>query len=346
MRRATNADISSIEVEVDRPRDRARKRNDLSGGPESASVDITGSGATGTLVANNSAGAWYIEGVTISAVGASLGTVVVTIDVVDSSGTTHYGGTTEAVTGSIDLGGVPVLSGWSVNYTIEQSDSSEYTVNVLPIIREPSPDESSDDTVNKSNNVDGFEHDSLSTYYSGVLDSFSVVGDPTHRGNHALQADTGDTDRIYSVPGDGLENYPSSDDAFQCHVRSSTVDWENTHIQDVCFGADADGNAYSVRVDWYTRDNVYVVKLGNWSQQAILDRETNVEGDLSADEWVRIEVDRSAGEVGLFRPSTNARIASMAYDDDEYAGNDGIAYRNRTLASGETYYYDSVELIE
>lgn len=350
VRKASRADVSDISVEIDRPLDRARKRNELGGAADSAAVEITGTGATGTLITNNSSGAWYLENVTISALGATTGTVALTLDVKDGSGTTHYTGTTEVTSGVIDFGGVPVLTGWTVDYTIEQDDSNTYTVNIHPLMRQPTPENASDDTVHSSNTIDGFEHNSLGTYYSGDTGSFSIVSTPTHQRSYALQADAGNADAIYSVPGDGLENYVDNDQKFKFYVRSSAVgDWENQHIQNVMFGADATVSGYALRFDWYGTDNLFLVTVENGSQADLLAQETNVDGDFQADTWYRGEVDRSAKTVSVYRTSDQSRIASLDYsatDYPEYESNSGIVFRNQALASGESYYYDGVELID
>lgn len=352
VRRASRTDVSEIAVEIDRPLDRARKRNELGGAADSAAVEITGSGATGTLITNNSSGAWYIEHVTVSALGATTGTVAITLDVKDSSGTTHYTGTTEVTSGVVDFGGVPVLTGWTVDYTIEQDDSNTYTVNVHPLLRQPTPENASDDTVHSSNNVDGYEHNALGTYYSGDAGSFSIVQTPTHQRNFALQADSAASggDNIYSVPGDGLENYPDSDQSFKVYVRSTTAGGgSNTHIQTILFGVDSSVNAYGVRIDWYTGDNVYVADYENGSQDTIQARDTSVDGGLQADHWYRVEVDRSAYTVEMYDTADQSRLTKIDFEplvDLGHGDDAGIGAHVAAVESGENFYYDGWELTD
>lgn len=343
VRTASNASVSEIEVEIDRPADRDRKRNRVGGAAGSASVSITGSGSTGTLFTNNSATAWYLESVTASAAGAG-DVVAVTVDVKDAQGNTKYSGTTGATSGVIPLGGVPVLSGESVDYTVTQSDANSYTVNIHPVIRQPDPETESSDTVNSTQLIDSFEDGGISEYGNSTAD-FSVISDPTFDQSNALQnAATGSSSWMYSTSG--LPNYPGSDDAFKFHVRSSAVGTSSNHSQEVWFGADSTGDAYAVRFNWHENDNAFVVKLDGASTLTVLDEAKNVSGGYTAGRWYRGEVDRGdTTTVELYDTETKERVASMSMTDTAYESNSGIGFRNRSAATGETYEYDALELI-
>ena len=64
-KQASNADVSSIEVEVDGPEDAAGKQNRLRSGD--GTLSITGSGGSATLDTNGSSGNWFLQRVTVHA---------------------------------------------------------------------------------------------------------------------------------------------------------------------------------------------------------------------------------------------------------------------------------------
>lgn len=348
VRNATNASVSEIEVEVERPNDRARKRNEIGGSAHSVTASISGSGGSGTMITNNSAAPWYLELVTVSAAGAG-DAVTVTVEVMDEGGSAVIPGTTNAANGVIPFDGVPILSGWTVDYTVTQSDESSYSVELHPVIRQPSPDGVSDsDTITTSLSIDSFEDSNL-TEYSGTAGAFGFATSTTFAGSVSLEGTgAGNDSHIYSAAG--LSNYPGNGDTFRVHVRSSNVgDWQSNHRQEILYGAPNESSytGYVVRVNWHENDNVFLMEVENGIAQNI-HAEGGVAGDLQADKWYTIEVDRSGigSSVEVIDPEFGSVLASMSTTDQTYATGSGIGFRNLNLQSGESYYYDAVELVQ
>lgn len=71
------------------------------------------------------------------------------------------------------------------------------------------------------NAIDDFEHNSLSTYYSGDVSDHEIQTGTVYEGNYALENRSLDASQIYSDPGDGLGEYPSKDALWWYHRGSS-----------------------------------------------------------------------------------------------------------------------------
>lgn len=350
VREATNNSVSEIQVEIDRPADRARKQNQIGGAGESSTISVSGSGASGTLLTNNSAGAWYIERISTNvSEDVGVGPLSALFEIKNANGNVTTAVVGDVVDGEFVFGGVPILTEWSLDYTIEQADSNSYGINAYPIIRQPDPTPGSSydgGQVNDSPVIDGFEDNDLKEY-SGQTGSFSVTGNPTYQRSYALQADTGgNSGAEWIVSTSGLENYPSHGESFKFYVRSSAVGSSDDHRQEVWFAADGTGDAYALRFNWDEQDNFFAVKIAGGSTGTVMDEDKTVSGDYEAGHWYRGEVYREdTTDVYLFDTETDDRISTLSFTDTEYEDNDGIGMRNQFVASGESYYYDGLEML-
>lgn len=276
MRSASNSAVNDIEVEVDRALDRARKQNIVRTNP--ATTTVSGSGSTGTVVTNTSSGDWFLENVTTSALGASIGVVTVKVDVANSDGEIISSGITEANAGSeIDFGGHIVKAGWSIDYTVEQSDSSSYDVTILPIIRKPNPAEPK--TVEETPVIDSFEDSGLGEY-SGDTGNFSVTGTASYHLDSSLEYSNAANSHIFSTSG--LDNYPAKGDTFSWYSTASSLSQSADATAGMTFGVADSNNWYHARVNYDDSKLFFIEEDGG---STIIHNESSLGSGFEASRW-------------------------------------------------------------
>lgn len=344
--KATNAVVSNINVKVQRPKDRARKQNEMGGGSHQAAVEITGTGGSGTLIENNSSGAWYLERATTSVEeNVGIGPLSVTFEVKDANGGVVTAATGDLVLGDVNFEGVPVLSGWTVDYTILQSDSETYNVLLYPIVRQPDPTtgESLDPgQVNETSIIDGFEDGNIDEY-SGDTDAFTVAQDQTFKRSNSLKATGSDGAWVESVSG--LETYPTSENVFVGYVRTSAIGGDAPHNQMMYWGADGNGSGIGVWLDWGRYDNVHLVEVDDGAVASTITMDNNVAGNWAADQWYKIVVDRPEKRVRIVDVPTGDNVSTLSYATRSYESGGGVGYVSHALADGETYWWDGLEVV-
>ena len=342
VREATRDTVADIEVEVDRPGDRARKLDTLRSG-DNTTQSVTGSGASETdWFMNNSAGDWYIERMTFGTAGASPGTLVAIIRVKDSNGALVYGMAGCCNQNNLDFDGSVVKPGWKVTYEILQGDSSSYTVNLWPMVRKPAPstDSSGSSSPEPDTVVDNFEDGDISEY-SGTTANAAVQTAVTYQGSNALRFDgnASTTEEITSTTG--LDNYPAKGDRFAYYIRASTND----------AGKDC---RTRFGFDTTDTDNTYrVIHEFDGGAIELRKEESNTTTDLAggdfnlpADEWCKVVVDYSDTITVDTYDGNGDLLGSISAADSlaESSKGGGILLGN-FQSTGEDVYFDYIEIL-
>lgn len=324
VRKGTSANVSQIEVEVERPRDRGNKRNKTRS-TDTGSTSITGSGGTETLITNNSTGDWYVDFVTVHALGASPGVVAAEIQVRDSDDNVVTGGITDAVAdGHIDLDGVILRPGWDLHMVYTQSDAGTYTVSAIPVIRKPEPSETpsgggATTPSSPDKTVDDFEDGDISEY-SGDTGNYSVQTADVHGGNQALESTSTGTPFFNIRSTSGLDNYPEAGDSFHWWVNSDTGDGGTQARIAGKFGLQDASNYYDVQFD-FNNGNIAINERvsGSETQLGIAAGFTTTAGT-----WYKVGVDWG----------DNGTITAIAYESDGSTQMDSVTASTNTYASG------------
>lgn len=334
MRSASNSAVNDIEVEVDRALDRARKQNIVRTNP--ATTTVSGSGSTGTIVTNSSSGDWFLENVTTAALGATIGVVTVKVDITDSEGSIISSGITEANAGSeIDFDGHIVKAGWSVDYTVEQDDSSSYDVTILPIIRKPNPAEPK--TVEETPVIDSFEDSGLAEY-GGDTGNFSVNSFNSYHLDSSLEYSNAANSHIYSLSG--LENYPQKGDTFSWYSTASLLSQSADANAGMTFGVSNSNNWYHARVNY---DDSKLFILEEDSGSTIVHKESSLGSNFEQNRWDKCTVEW--GDTVRFHMTSSADNSTMASVQMPFTSfnnlrsDGGIGFR-ASVENGETVRFD------
>lgn len=339
---ATNTSVAELEVEVDRPGDRERKRDNVRSNPGQGSV--SGSGATGTLKTNNSSGEWYLEQVTGYALGATSGVLAVKIQVTNAAGSvkSELGGDLAGGV-SLEFGGVQVKEGWSIDYVIEQNDANSYTVELMPLIRKPEPDERR--TVEPTTIIDSFEDGSISEY-TGDTANYSVVSTDSYHLDNSLEYSDLSNSRMWSTSG--LNVYPAKGDTVTWRAKSSSIDSSDDPNGGIMFGVVDDRDHYEARVNW---DDRKLVIIESWSDGGLTHRsvvaESSYGSGFATDRWDKCELDwGDTITFSMTNSDDNSTMASlsMSFNDFEKSRSSGGFGWRGSVENGETIRFDKAEI--
>lgn len=352
-RRASNASVSEIEVEIDRPADRAGKNDKVRS--DSNSQSVSGSGASNvTAVSNSSSGNWFLEQVTAHAVGNSTyGNLQIVVRIVDGSGTTKAEQVGDVNSEYIPFNGNVVKPGWSVEYDINQDDANSYTVLVRPLFRKPEPSESGTESNASSTTetvVDNFEDSGLSEYTEDTGD-FTVQNSTVYNGSQALQGDnTGGPAQIVSTSG--LPAYFAKGEKADVYVRTTAVGTTDTLRGAFLFGASDSNNCYLIDPK-FDLDNDFGLDVISSGTPTELDLDY-VSNNYKPDTWYRIRVVWDDGTLGgsdnditatIYESGDSTPLASVTANDSTHSSNDGIGFEARTAATGENVFWDYVNKV-
>lgn len=316
VRFAGNNRVTEVDVEIERPVDRGRKRDVTR--TNSATQPISGSGGSGTVKTNTSTSNWWIDHVTASALGATPGAVVVEIQITNTDGSVITSVTGDVHDYPMDLGGHVMKPGWSLDYVVSQDDSNSYDVDIHPIIRKPEPGSSggsgdSDDT-GTSTRIDSFEDGGL-TEYSGDTGDFSVVStDSVHLDNSLGTSSTSPVE----IHSGSLENLPERGDTFSWWAKTSDLSMDTARIG-VFFGRQDASNNYHVRMN-YNDAKLYLNENSSTGAN-VSDFSGSVSG-LANDQWDKYRVEWSGSSItakvfpggGSEGGSVSAPLSNFAHD--------------------------------
>ena len=192
--------------------------------------------------------------------------------------------------------------------------------------------------------IDDFEDGNLNEYSNDVSD-WQVQSTTTFSGTGAL-TNLGNNDEIYSLPGDGLDNYPQPDDTLSIRVRLEPG--AETFAQ-VFFGANSRTTStvdtYIISVGFNRANNNYLFRLSKVVNGDFVNNQTilfdNALGNLPEGEFLRIEWDWGSNgliDATLFDESGSLIISDSATDTDNTSG--GIGFRAFRSA-----IYDNYEIL-
>jgi hypothetical protein len=349
-RSASNAAVTEIEVEVERPADRARLLNVVRSG-DNTTQSVTGSGAAETtLVTNNSAGDWYLERMSFGTPGASPGTLVAIVRVNDASGNLVYGMTGCCNQNNLDFEGAPIKPGWEVSYEILQGDSSNYTVNLWPMIRKPSPEQTSgDNTVSEPDIIDGFEDASLSEY-GGDTGEFGTTTTTVYDGNTALSHTGTASNRHVITSSSGLANYPEAGDTFEFAVRIDDPGEDAGFIFGHNGSAGVSESMYEINYDHGSGQADCTIQA--WNSAGTNDVLGFANGFSASGEWFRFRVSWPEQptvdpiQVDVFDANGNNVATATGTDDHTASGftSGGVGW-SAFKDSGGAVYHDLAKIV-
>lgn len=339
---SVQGDITIIESDVDRPKDRQRKKDKVR--TDESSQSVSGSGGSGTIITNNSEAKWYLENVTFYALGASVGTLAIEVWVEDDSGNVRNRLGTDVTTGFLDFDGDMVKPGWAVKYSVSQNDTNSYTVEKFAHIRkpEPKPEGSTVDTdTTTSDTVDDFEDGDIAEY-SGDTTQFSTTTNDSYSGNNSLEQ-SADGSNYTITSSSGLDNYPTEGDKFRWFAKASIGrNGGNKAKPKVQFlRADAN-NHYELQMN-FTDGKFFLEKMESGAETTIAESNTF---DTQASKWYQfdITIGSSTIDVEVIDPDTgNVKLSESATNDLSTTGTD-IAWEGEA-DNGETLRWDNAQIV-
>lgn len=342
VRKATNSSVAKVKAAIERPVDRARKRDATR--TNSATDSVSGSGTSGTLKTNESSTDWYLDTLTVTALGAGVGDLAFEFTVEDSTGTTitQVGGDTYSF--PVHLDGQLMKPGWSLKYDITQDTSNSHPVSMYPVIRKPEPgsDSTSSEESGDDVRIDSFEDGSISEY-TGDTGSFSVITTDSLHLDSCLEANGTGNNRLESATG--LNAYPERGDSFTFWTKATNLSPEDMRVG--CqFGVDGSGNYYLVRVDY---DNGEVAIVNDDGNTVDVAAKSPSAGTVQPNQWDKVRVDWSSSgitatlTIGGNGESVTAEAsdADLVYDSD--SGNFG--YFSSISDGTESARIDHVKLV-
>lgn len=303
VRKATAADVASVEVEIDRPVDRSGKEN--RNRTNAGTVSVTGSGGSAEVIANGSEGNWFLEGTSIVAVGTdlALGALQVVVQVRDGSDNMVVEQELDPAAGShVPMGGQIVKPGWDVHLVVTQGDANSYTIRAKPLFRKPDPDSGSGGGGGGSETsatiYEGWERPSPLSDYSGNPGQFTTTTGTVYYGDVALHYDSGATDTRHRIVSTTLDELPSPPFVIDARVRSDTSDVSSAGGDEIgiSFGAADTDNLFEATLV-PERSNFRLNEIDGGGLTYIANESSGLgTRTYPGDEWWRIEIEVDEGE--------------------------------------------------
>jgi len=202
--------------------------------------------------------------------------------------------------------------------------------------------------------IDSYEDGDLSEYTYWNEDSTSefVVTDasnlsfPAVDGSNVLEvADSGSVSYIYSLPGDGLDNYFSKGNTATFYMRQeSTTDNRVSFL----FGVEDEQNSYWATLQW---NRFYGAKIEVQDSSGSTTLANNSNHDLNASTWYELEVTWDDGTLGgsdnditlnVSEGIDGPTVMTLSVNDSTHAGNSGVGVRAKDKS--EILYCDYAHL--
>lgn len=353
MRQATNADVAEVEVEIDRPTDRAAKDDNKRS--NTGSLNVTGSGGNTTLQTNNSEGNWYLEAVSVVAAGTSLalGTVQVRIQVRNSDDEV----VTEleidpAVQSFAVVQSQIVKPGWDVHMVVTQGDANTYDVSARAMIRKPDPATSASagggSTTAGTTVYEDFERGTPLGDYTGNTGEFGTTASTVYHGDTAI-SHNGAVDTDHDIVTTSLSDLPSEPFKIRAQVRSEASNGGGGLDRiGIIFGA-ADTNNFFAAQLWPESGDLDIIQVDGGGNQGVITQESSGTGKKAypGNEWWMIEVDvdeeRSPQIKAKFFDANGDEIVTRQDDGGGYPMyGDGIGVRGQKSDAGQNHFLDYV----
>lgn len=289
VRSATNSTVSDVEVEIERPVDRGRKRDVTR--TNTLDTSISGSGDTGTIKENTSSANWFVDTVSATALGAAVGDVVVEATIEDTNGNIVSRIGADAFSFPVDFGGHIMKPGWTLMYSVEQDTSNTHNVSIYPVIRKPEPgsDTGGSDSDRSATRIDSFEDGDISEY-SGDTGNFSVVTNDSVHLDNSLESSA--TSPVSITSTSGLENYPEVGDTIEFWTKATNLSPDTARVG-AMFGVEGGGH-YQVRMNYNDRKAIILDNDGTGAE--VLEISPYIDG-LEPDQWDNIQVDWGGSEI-------------------------------------------------
>lgn len=354
VRKATNADVASIEVEIDRPIDRSGKDN--RNRSNAGTLSVTGSGGTSEIASNGSEGNWFLEGASIVVSGTSLalGAVQVVVEVRDGSDNVVVEQGIDPAAGNyVPMGGQVVKPGWDVHLNVDQVDSNSYTIRAKPLFRKPDPSSTSGtgggSTETTTTVFEDWERSSPLGDYSGDTGQFATTTSTLFYGDTALDYNTSTTGTKHRVVSTTLDDLPSQPFVLNAQIRSDTANTQSSPGDDsigVIFGASDTSNLFEAVLK-PEKSNFTLNEIDSGSLTYIADESSGLGTETyDGDEWWRIKVDVDEGRddpiiCTLYDQNDNELGTRTATGSYTMKGQ-GIGVIGKKSASGSNHFHDYV----
>lgn len=205
--------------------------------------------------------------------------------------------------------------------------------------------------------IDDYERGDI-TPYSGRTSSYSVNTNGVIEGTYALSydPDTGSDEKIYSEPGDGLQNYPEKGDTIAFYIQGDADTSRGTGEEPlVLVAANSDIDGYGLGID-YATNNLSIWRFEN-SPDDQNDGRTNLEySSVSvADQtwyWGEIDTPDDSGymEMRLYEVNGDGSRGShkstvTTTDTNVDPDNGGIGFVGRRRGTSDFPNYDYLRVI-
>ena len=180
--------------------------------------------------------------------------------------------------------------------------------------------------------VDDFEDGDISEY-SGDTAAWTVVQNNVEQGDFALQKDAPDSfgESIWSLPGDGLQNYPQANSDIAVLVRE-----EGGVIPVFAFALEDDaGTIKGYGVQYEFNEEISLRRIDDLSEFSATTLDSDSTIDTNSGEWYYILIERESDlkEVTLFDLDDNPVSETISTTDTTYDTDEGIGFSNFTSIS-------------
>lgn len=186
-----------------------------------------------------------------------------------------------------------------------------------------------DNALTRQSLIDDFEHNSPTAFYrtdptTGTWRTNTTAQRPASTGRYGLDLD-GER-RIWSLPGDGLQNYPQTGTAFAFHVRPRR--WSPQSQIWLFFGGTAAGNHSRYQIDLILNDGTFRVIRDVNGNKTVLDSARTA--GYNSSHWYQVLVVWRAGggfDIYLRRDGVASVRGHIASNDSTYTGISKVGYR-------------------
>lgn len=187
-----------------------------------------------------------------------------------------------------------------------------------------------DDALQRQRVIDNFEYgnSTLQSRYRTVPSTGSWSTNTTSKrpkSNGTRGLDLNGQRTIYSVPGDGLKNYPEPGTTFVYYLRPRS--WTPESQIWLFFGGTSKADGYRYQIDLILNDGTFRVQRDTGSGKIVLDSDRM---SFNSSYWYAIYVDWKSGggfDIWITRDGYKTVLANLSSSDKTYTSRSKIGYR-------------------
>jgi len=232
--------------------------------------------------------------------------------------------------------------------TIDGTDVTEITVDGQTVFTAETIIDNFEDASNGGLYGPG---DTVADYYQGSTSSWGRTTSDVGEGNQSLEKVGSSFGSMYSLPGDGLNNYISEGDTVQYLVRDAGDDKIPTFCANVENATNPGCYGFSFRPD---TNSIVIRKITNLNNQfgTETNLSTNSSISINLNEWyvAEVELPTSGNDTitySIFELTGGAKgsfVGDVTANDNAFASGPGIGFYHRS-GGGDTALFDNIKIL-